>query len=78
MSELVISNMDATVLARLEARAAIHGNTLEGEAKEILASVVGASGGNNWDAVDAIRKRLTASRKHFGDSVELLREDRDR
>ena len=78
MSELVISDLDAIVLTRLGARAASHGRTVEGEAKQILAEAVGTRSGDAWAAVDAIRERLAASDRAFRDSVELLREDRRR
>ncbi len=77
MSELVISDLDAIVLTRLGVRAASHGRTVEGEAKQILAEAVGTSG-DAWATVDAIRERLAALDRAFGDSVELLREDRKR
>ncbi len=78
MSELVIPDLDANVLIRLGERAALHGRTVEGEAKQILAEAVRESASDDWAAVDAIRQRLAASNRSFGDSVELVREDRQR
>jgi plasmid stability protein len=78
MCELVISNLDSQVLSRLGERAALHGRTVESEARQILAEAVGGSSGNAWAAVDAIRQRLADTKRSFGDSVELLREDRQR
>ena len=78
MSQLVISDLDATVFIRLGARAAAHGRSLEGEAKQILAEAVSTRTGDAWATVDTIRERLAASQQAFGDSVELLREDRQR
>ncbi|MBI2479619.1 MAG: hypothetical protein HYV60_13600 [Planctomycetia bacterium] len=78
MNELVIPDLDAHVLTRLGERAALHGRTVESEAKQILAEAVRGSTGDDWAAVDAIRQRLAASKRSFGDSVELLREDRQR
>ena len=78
MSELVIPDLDAHVLTRLGKRAELHGRTVESEAKQILSEAVRGSAGDAWSAVDAIRERLAASNRSFGDSVELLREDRQR
>ena len=78
MSELVIPDLDANILTRLGERAALHGRTVEGEAKQILAEAVRRSTSDDWAAVDAIRQRLAASNRSFGDSVELVREDRQR
>ncbi|MCE9529082.1 MAG: hypothetical protein K8R36_23795 [Planctomycetales bacterium] len=78
MSQLIISGLDAQVLNILGARAASHGRTVEGEARQILTEAVGMSPGDAWTAVDEIRERLEASNRAFTDSVEQLREDRTR
>lgn len=78
MSELVIPDLDAHILTRLGERAASHGRTVESEAKQILAEAVRGVTGDAWAKVDAIRQRLAASNRSFGDSVELVREDRQR
>jgi hypothetical protein len=51
---------------------------VEGEAKQIRVEAVGTRCGDAWPTVDAIRERLAASNRAFGDSVELLRKDRQR
>ena len=78
MSDLVIPDLDAQVLTRISQQAALHGRTVEVEAKEILTEAVRGSAGGAWAAVDAIRQRLEASNRSFGDSLALLREDRER
>ena len=78
MGQLVISGLDAQVLLIWGARAASHGRTMEGEARQILTEAVGPSSGSDWSAVDAIRERLKASQRSFSDSAELVREDRAR
>jgi plasmid stability protein len=79
MGQLVISGLDAQILRALGARAAAHGRTVEGEARQILTEAASIShGGNEWAAVDAIRERLATSNRAFSDSAELLREDRAR
>ena len=36
------------------------------------------SGADRWAAIDAFRERLAATGRDFGDSVQEIREDRDR
>ena len=76
MSQLLIPDLDEQTLARLRDRAARHGRTAETEAKAILSDALPAT--NSWSGADAIFAELTASGRAFSDSVELLREDRDR
>ncbi len=78
MGQLVISGLDAQVLTVLGTRAATHGRTVEGEARQILTEAAGTPQASEWTAVDAIRERLAASSRAFSDSTELLREDRAR
>ena len=78
MGQLLISGLDPQILSVLGARAASHGRTVEGEARQILTEAIGTPSGNAWTGVDAIRERLEASNRTFDDSVELLREDRGR
>lgn len=78
MSELVLSDMDSTVLRQLHERATSHGRTPEEEAKLILSQALHFNGQQDWAEVDAVYDRLAASGRSFSDSAELLREDRDR
>jgi plasmid stability protein len=78
LSDLLLTNLDEKILARLDAAAVAHGSTAEDVAKEILSTALGSRPSDNWAAVDAIRQRLAASRRSFSDSLELLREDRQR
>jgi plasmid stability protein len=78
MASLVIPNLDETLLARLRERALGHGRTPEVEARVILQEALHPVPANAWAEVNAIRERLAASGRSFGDSAELLREDRDR
>lgn len=78
MSSLVIPDVEETLLARLRARASAHQRTLEVEAKAILAEVLQPAPVPAWAGVNALRQRLAASGRSFGDSTELLREDRER
>ncbi len=78
MSQLIISGLDAQVLSVLGARAASHGRTVEGEARQILTEAVSTSPFGEWTAIDEIRERLAVSNRTFTDSVEQLCEDRAR
>jgi plasmid stability protein len=78
MSQLLISDIGEELLARLRERAARNARTVEAEAREILTEAVQLSQGDPWVEVDAIYNELAATGRTFGDSVELLREDRDR
>jgi antitoxin FitA len=78
MSELLIPDVDPAKLAELRRRAAEHGRTLEDEARAILERAAGGLSPSAWSGVDAIHQQLADSGRQFGDSAELLREDRDR
>jgi plasmid stability protein len=78
MSQLLISDIGEELMARLRERAARNARTVEAEAREILTEAVQLSQGDPWAEVDAIYNELAATGRTFGDSVELLREDRER
>jgi plasmid stability protein len=78
MGQLVISDIDTSVIARIGERAARHGRSLEGEVKSILIEAIGGNGSNAWSAADQIRLRLAGSGRSFSDSADLIREDRQR
>jgi hypothetical protein len=78
MPELVLTDVDNIVLVHLQKRAAIRGRTPAEEAKVILAEALREKGPDFWAPVDAIYHRLAQSGRTFSDSVDLLREDRDR
>jgi plasmid stability protein len=78
MSELVLSNLDDRVLHELSERALQHGRTLSEEAKVILTEALHGNHSETWAEVDCIFDRLAASGRSFGESADLLREDRDR
>jgi plasmid stability protein len=78
MAELVLTNVTEATISELRKRAAAHRRTAAEEAKSILSEVLTDRKSSGWTEVDAIYDSLSASRRKFGDSAELLREDRDR
>jgi antitoxin FitA len=78
MPSLVIPDVQDGVFDRLRERASAHGRTPEAEAKAILEGLLQPSVAPIWDRVNAFRNGLVVSGRTFGDSAELLREDRNR
>jgi plasmid stability protein len=79
MPDLLIQGIDAQVVEQLERRAQSHGGSPEGEAKQILCDALRPVRANEvWAKVDEIFAKLSDSGRPFDDSVELLREDRER
>jgi plasmid stability protein len=78
MPQLILPSLDPATFDRLRQRALEHNRPVEVEAQAILADAVRPAAADPWAAVNAFRERLAASGRTFGDSVELLREDRAR
>ena len=81
MNQLVIENLDPNVIEKLKIRAQRQGRTLEAELKVILE--MAAEGidtvtlkAKAWERVDKARSKYVD--RTFSDSVEILREDRQR
>jgi len=66
------------VLERLYRLAAAHGRTPAVEAKAILEQALQLAPATGWEQVNAIRQKLAAAGKTYGDSVDAVREDRER
>jgi antitoxin FitA len=78
MPAILIPDVAEGVLNQLRQRAATHGRTPEVEAKLMLEEMLQCPPASVWEQVNAFRTGLAASNRSFGDSTELLREDRDR
>jgi plasmid stability protein len=78
MSSIVVSDLAAPLVDRLTERARAHGRTPEAEAKVILEAALQPPATDIWAEVDEIYNELAATGRLFSDSVELLREDRER
>ncbi len=78
MPQLVIPDIDNSTLELLRQRAADHAQSVEIEAKAILAGALQPPAGNPWAAINAMRENLARSGREFPDSAPSVREDRDR
>ncbi|MCU0568196.1 MAG: hypothetical protein MUF49_16560 [Oculatellaceae cyanobacterium Prado106] len=79
MTQLIINNIDATILEQLNARAANHQRSLEDELKAILQEVIDAEQVSKMAAFieQAAQMRQSLADRVHTDSTELVREDRD-
>lgn len=77
MSQLLITDLEGSTITSLEERASRNGRTPQDEAKAILTDALSPKA-KALAGVDAIYHRLVATGRTFSDSVELLREDRER
>ena len=75
MAHLVLHDVDPKVIEELLRRADPHGLSVEDEAKSVLEEALGLSHASALRAARRIRGELAGP---FGDSAEILREDRDR
>lgn len=78
MSQLLIPDVAEGLLQELLQRAARHGRSVESEARVILEDALRPDPAKVWAEVDAIRNALAATGRDFSDSVQDIREDRDR
>jgi len=79
MAQILVRSLDEDVVARLKERARKEGRSLQSEVRRILEEAAHAPQVDMETArkmVDRIRERLKG--RKFPDSVELIREDRDR
>jgi antitoxin FitA len=67
MASITIRRLDATLIARLRARAADHGRSMEEEAREILRNILQAEPRKELDLGSAIRRHFA----HIG-GVDLV------
>lgn len=82
MTQVVLENLDFIVIEKLKVRAQRHGRSLEAELEAILTQVAEtevsdcAAVEEAWERIDRARAKYAG--RTFSDSVELLREDRQR
>ncbi|MFM9961133.1 MAG: hypothetical protein ACKV2Q_07895 [Planctomycetaceae bacterium] len=78
MSQLLIDEVEDGLLASLQDRAVGNGRTAAEEAREILTLALKDSANDPWAEIDALRTELQGTHEEFGDSTDLIREDRRR
>lgn len=79
MAQIVVRNLDDAVVDRLKARAEQNNRSLEAEVRHILGQAAEQlSWTEAWERLDAFRQEMIGSGRTFGDSTDLIREDRDR
>lgn len=81
MNQVVIKDLDPAIVEKLKIRAQLQGRTLEAELKVILEAAAegvdrAAIKAAAWERIE--RSRAKYAGRTFSDSVELLREDRQR
>jgi len=76
MSQLLIRNLEPTVIKRLKLRAKQHHRSLQAELKAIVESATKMSMEEAKQVCNTWQKRLVGN--SFSDSAELLREERNR
>lgn len=79
MAQILVRNLDEEVVKRLKERAKKEGRSLQSEVKVILEQALNTQMVDMKTArrlVDEIREKFKG--RKFPDSVELIREDRDR
>ncbi|WP_191488270.1 FitA-like ribbon-helix-helix domain-containing protein [Pseudomonas sp. FEN] len=58
MASMTIRNVDEQLKARLRVQAALHGHSMEEEARDILRAALSVSSGRSGSLIDAIRARI--------------------
>ena len=76
MAQIIVRNLDDAVVDRLKARARTNDRSLEAEVRHILEQSAKVDMAQARQIVMERRKKLQG--RKFADSVELIREDRDR
>jgi plasmid stability protein len=76
MAQIIVRNLDDDVVARLKTRARDNDRSLEAEVRHILEQSAKVDMAQARLIVMERRKKLQG--RKFADSVELIREDRDR
>jgi plasmid stability protein len=76
MAQILVRGLNDGIVARLKDRAALHGRSLESEARLILESAAGFTVEEARRVVDDWQKRLAG--RQLSDSRKLLGEDRTR
>lgn len=77
MAQVLVRQLNSTVVDRLKKREKGPGRSLQSEVKTILEDAVPVYEAA-WKRIEGLRKRLGRSGRKFSDSADLIREDHDR
>ena len=78
MADVLVRNVPDAVLEGLKRRAAERRRSLQGELLEILEAAARPSREEHAQFAAEMRERLARTGRSFSNSVDLIREDRDR
>lgn len=78
MTDILVRNVERKVLEQLKARATGNGRSLQQELQEIIRQAAGYGTLDALALADRIRREVAEQYPEQTDSVELIREDRDR
>lgn len=78
MADILVRNISQESLNVLKKRARAKGRSLQAELRSIIEEAAGESVLEGIDLATRIRRSLQAKGKNYSDSVELIREDRER
>jgi plasmid stability protein len=76
MAQILVRKLPDSLVEQLKARAQRNGRALEAEVRDVLQRAVTKDKAEFFKAADAMRARLAG--RHHTETLELLREDRDR
>ena len=76
MAQILVRKLPDSLVEQLKARARRNGRSLEAEVRDVLQQAVTKNKAEFLKAADAMRARLAG--RHHTETLELLREDRDR
>jgi antitoxin FitA len=76
MAQILVRKLPDSLVEQLKARARRNGRSLEAEVRDVLQRAVTKDKAEFLKAADAMRARLAG--RHHTETLELLREDRDR
>ena len=76
MAQILVRKLPDSLVEQLKARARRNGRSLEAEVRDVLQRAVTKNKAEFLEAADAMRARLAG--RHHTETLELLREDRDR
>lgn len=78
MAQLLVRDIPDEIVVALKKRARRHGRSAEAEHRAILQEALKSGAADFWKAADRLRQELEEEGRHFSDSTEIIREERDK